>query len=358
MQKNFLNIALECHRLGHEITVLCGKWEGDKPDFFNLELFEIKGISNHLRNKNLAEAYSEHIKQNNFDLVVGFNKMPGLDVYYAADGCFATKSAENHGYLYTLTPRYKHSIKFEEAVFAKNMKTQILMVSEKQIPNFISCYQTDKSRFHILPPGISPDLKRPANFNEIKKEFRKEFNIKDDDYVVLLVGSGFKTKGLDRAIKAMASLEKNLKERTHFLVVGQDKAGPFKGLIKSSGLEDRIRFMGGRKDVKRFYLSSDVLIHPAYHENTGNVLLEAMISGLPVLATEACGYAHFVKDAMAGSIIDEPFDQIKLNTKLAKMLTSEERSQWKERGVKFGQSSDIYSRAERAAKIIEDVANR
>lgn len=358
MQKNFLNIAAECHKQGHEIIALCGEWQGDKPEFLQLQQFQAKGLSNHARNKSLAGQFSEYIKQHKFDSVVGFNKMLGLDVYYAADGCFATKSAEKHGRLYTLTPRYRQSIEDEKAVFSKHSNTEILMVSEKQIPNFVQHYQTEKSRFHLLPPGISHDFMAADNAEKIKVEFRQEFNIHDEDYVVLMVGSGFKTKGLDRAVKAVASLPQNIKNRLHFFVVGQDKSKPFTSLIKKSGIEQQIKFMGGRADVKRFFLAADLLIHPAYHENTGNVLLEAMISGLPVLTTDACGYAHYINEANAGKVISSPFAQQNLNQALADMLLSENKRTWKENGIAFGHAGDIYGRAEKAAKIIEQAAKR
>ena len=358
MQKNFMNMALECHKKGHEVTALCGEWQGDKPEYLNIQLFKSKGLSNHAKNKSLAEQFSQYIKRHNFDLVVGFNKMPGLDIYYAADGCYATKSAEKNGYLYTLTPRYKLSIAYEKAVFEKNNKTEILMVSEKQMPNFITCYKTEESRFHILPPGISPNLKADDDAEQIRSEFRKEFNIKNDNFIVLMVGSGFKTKGLDRAIEAVASLKPHVKDKLHFYIVGQDKTGPFESLIKKVGIESNIRFFGGRKDVSRFYLAADLLIHPAYHENTGNVLLEAMISGLPVLTTVACGYAHYIIDAETGKVIAEPFSQDKLNSALAEMLVDEKKNTWKENGIAFGRSADIYARAEEAANIIEKMARR
>lgn len=358
MQKNFLNIAAECHKKGHEVIALCGEWQGDKPEFLQLKLFQAKGLSNHTRNKSLAGQFSEYINQHKFDLVVGFNKMPGLNVYYAADGCFATKSAEKHGRLYALTPRYRQSIADEKAIFAKDSNTEILMVSEKQMPNFVQHYQTEKSRFHILPPGISRKLMAPDNAEDIKVEFHQEFKLNNEDYVVLMIGSGFKTKGLDRAIKAVASLPQDIKNRLHFFVVGQDKVRPFTSLIKNSSIGSQIHFMGGRADVKRFFLAADVLIHPAYHENTGNVLLEAMISGLPVLTTDACGYAHYINEANAGKVISAPFEQQNLNQALADMLLSENKHTWQENGIAFGHSGDIYGRAEKAANIIEQAAKR
>ena len=51
------------------------------------------------------------------------------------------------------------------------------------------------------------------------------------------------------------------------------------------------------------------MVHPAHNENTGTVLLEAIAAGLPVLATDVCGYADHITAAEAGTVLDSPFDQ-------------------------------------------------
>ena len=58
-------------------------------------------------------------------------------------------------------------------------------------------------------------------------------------------------------------------------------------------------------------------MHPAYiAEIAGNVILEAVISGLPVLVTESCGYAFHVEKAIAGLLVRLPFRQDDFNEKL------------------------------------------
>ncbi|XNM52069.1 glycosyltransferase [Escherichia coli] len=55
--------------------------------------------------------------------------------------------------------------------------------------------------------------------------------------------------------------------------------------------------------------AADLLLHPAYQEAAGIVLLEAITAGLPVLTTAVCGYAHYIVDANCGEAIAEPFRQ-------------------------------------------------
>jgi UDP-glucose:(heptosyl)LPS alpha-1,3-glucosyltransferase len=100
-------------------------------------------------------------------------------------------------------------------------------------------------------------------------------------------------------------------------------------------------------------LGADLLIHPAYSELAGMVLLEAMIAGLPVLATDVCGYAFHIERAQAGRVLDSPFEQAGLNRLLAWMLEAPERRQWSENGIRYGQTQDLYSMPEVVADVIE-----
>jgi len=165
--------------------------------------------------------------------------------------------------------------------------------------------------------------------------------------------TGFQTKGLDRAILAFAALPPELLAKTKLFVVGQDKIDPFQRLAKRFDVADNIHFLGGRKDVPALMKAGDMLLHPAYAETTGGVLLEAIVSGLPVLATPVCGYAPHIKTADAGYVLRKRFTQDELNEKLHEMLLSDEKEQWRENGLKYGQNPSLYVMPQRAVDFIE-----
>ena len=352
LQRDFLRIALECQKRGHAIKVFVTSWQGEKPEGFDIRVLEASGSSNHKRMASFHQQVSKALQEEPVDLLTGFNKMPGLDVYYAADTCYRDKAYSSRSWWYRLTPRYRHYSAFEESVFSKDSSTLVLAISRLQKPVFQQYYDTPDEQILLLPPGISKDRQRPDNANDIRQTFRKEFNLNDDDRLILMVGSGFKTKGLDRAIKALASLPGSLKEKTKLFVIGQDKKKPFVELARQLQVGDRLSFLSGRNDVPRFLIGSDLLIHPAYNENTGTVLLEALVAGLPVLTTDVCGYAHYITDAEAGQVVKSPFSQTQLNKLTAEMLESDQRQQWQNNAIEFSRREDLYSMPERAADII------
>ena len=170
---------------------------------------------------------------------------------------------------------------------------------------------------------------------------------------MIQIGSDFTRKGVDRTIKAIASLPELVRKQTILFVVGQDKPERYMKLATECGVADNIKFFPGRNDVSELMAAADLLIHPAYQEAAGIVLVEAIAAGLPVITTAVCGYAHYIKDANCGIVIDEPFEQKLLNEAVCFSLTdSGRRVAWQENAQHFADTQDLYSLPEKAADII------
>jgi len=95
-------------------------------------------------------------------------------------------------------------------------------------------------------------------------------------------------------------------------------------------------------------------LHPARKENTGTVILEAMVAGLPMLVTDVCGYAKHVKKSQSGVVLGSPFSQPILNETLATMLTSN-KDNWVSNALNYASQEDLYSMPEKAVEAIERV---
>jgi UDP-glucose:(heptosyl)LPS alpha-1,3-glucosyltransferase len=249
-------------------------------------------------------------------------------------------------------------MEYERAVFGQESNTQILMISQTQLPLFQKHYGTPTERFHMLPPGVSRDRIAPDNATEIRQTFRKEFDVTPNDTLLLLLGSDFKRKGLDRVLRAMAALPQPQRERTKLFVVGRDNPKPFESLARALGLAVQLKIFLGRIDAPRFLLGADFLLHPAHHENTGTVILEALAAGLPVITTANCGYAHYVIHANAGVVLPDPFDQKGLNIAVENAISnSRELGQWRANALAFAKTADIYSLPQCAAEMIFSIGD-
>jgi UDP-glucose:(heptosyl)LPS alpha-1,3-glucosyltransferase len=348
LQRDLVKIVNAC-RDRADITIYCMSWEGEALAGIRTEIVPVRSLSRTAQRQQFANYILANVS-GKFDKVVGFNRMPGLDYYFAADTCFAEKSYNERGWWYRQAPRSRQYLEFEAAVFGPQSRTQIMLLSLSQREEYTRHYQTDPARMHDLPPGIGREHMATAEAPQIRAEFRKEFGIADDQLLVLQVGSSFTTKGVSRALRAIAALPTPLKERTQYFLVGHDNPSPWLREAEALGVGN-LQVFAGRNDIPRWMQGADILLHPSVHESAGMVLLEALVAGLPVLTTANCGYSFYVEQAEAGIVCPEPFEQSWLNAALVNMLESD-RSAWKLHGINYGREHNLYSMPEAAASMI------
>lgn len=358
-QRDMMRIARESVKLGHEVHVYTLSWQGPMPEAgIHVHAIECKGWLNHRRYHDFICKVQALIAAGKFDLVVGFNRMPGLDAYFAADPCFIERAHRERGWWYRLTGRYRFFAECEQAIFGRESRCEILLLSLNERPVFQRWYGTPDARFHLQPPVVSAERFKLGDREALRASVREEFGFGADDKLLLLVGSGFKTKGLDRAIQAVEAMPDILRSRTRLLAVGQDNPAAFQKMAKGLGLEAHVRIAAGRNDVPRLMQAADLLVHPAYRENTGLVLLEAMASGLPVLASDVCGYAFHVAESGAGALAASPFDQVVFNRQVAEMLVSPMLPEWRARGLAHAAAIMAANDGSAEARMLETFARR
>ena len=353
LSRVFLNIVNEMAIRGHIIDVYVYEWQGEYPENVNINILPSAKWTNHNRDAAYYNTVRPFLSQGNYDAVIGFNKMPELDFYFAGDFCYADRISTKYSDFYRLTPRHHHFARFEKEVFGVQAMTQLLMLSQQEKNVYQNNYATDEDRFVILPPALDKNNVITTDVKKQRIEKRRELKLENDEKLILFVGSGFKTKGLDRGIKAFAQLPEELKSRSKMMIVGQDNAENYERLANKLDVSQQVEFTGGRIDVPQLMLAADCLLHPAYREAAGNVLLEAVASGLPVLTTDRCGYSPHIIKADAGIVLESPVTQSDLNQGLVTVLESADRQKWIENGRKYSLTQDLYSMPKFVANYIE-----
>lgn len=357
-QRDMLRIARECVARGHSVTIYTGQWHGERPEeAVKVVRLPYKGWLNHQRHQSLIDAISARLRQDGPDLVVGFNRMPGLDAYYAADPCYVDRAHAERGWLYRLSGRYRFFARCEAAVMAAGGHCRILLLSPREQAIFQRWYATPDARFHLLPPSIPTQAFADIDRAAARASLRTEFGLPADADVMLMVGSAFVRKGLDRAIEGLAALPVAVREKTWLLAVGEDEPGAMVALAGRLGVGERVILTPGRPDVPQLMMGADLLVHPARSELAGIVLIEAMTAGLPVLVTDICGYAAHIEAAGAGTVLPSPYRQSAFNQVLTEMLASPRRATWSEGGLRY--TADIAARHSPAteAELLERFAH-
>jgi glycosyltransferase involved in cell wall biosynthesis len=172
---------------------------------------------------------------------------------------------------------WKKSIDYmERASVLKSNKTVVFSNNMAESLQFY--YGLNGYPFYILPPGV--DLDR---FSKAKDyQLLRELDITPKSRVLLYVGRLSPEKNVETLIREFGLLRRN---NIHLLIVGygSDKQRLEKSKDMAEGGE-RIRFLGRRDDVERFYSIADIFVSPSKHEPFGQVILEAMAAGLPCIA--------------------------------------------------------------------------
>jgi len=352
LERDFLRIARECQARGHSITVFTMRWDGPAPAGFDIRLLPPRGWTNHARAAAFSTAISSQVNSSKFDLVVGFNKIAGLDFYFMGDPCYAARLEERPRWR-RWTARARTYLRLEASVFSPMSQTEILLLVEAEKAKVISHYATPDERFHLVPAGISRPGCAPEDAAKLRTELRREFGIPPGDHLLLMVGSDFRRKGVDRSIRALAALPEEIRRDSHLFVIGRGTTQPFIRLARRLGVAERVSFLGPREDVPRFLAGADLLLHPAYQETAGMVLIEALAAGLPVLASDHCGYAFHVQRSGAGELIPSPFDQSRMNRLLARSLSRQPAKQWRANALAYAATTDFFSLPQKAADLFE-----
>ena len=159
IQRDMLKIVRECLERGHEVRIYAIRWRDERPPPEGVELClaPVRALTNHRLHERFAAWVGRDVQRRPVDLLVGMNKMPGLDVYYAGDTCYQEKALTQRTFLHRLLPRHRSLLRAEQAVFEANAATRILTIADNQARIFRHHYGTGPERFHSLPPGIEPN---------------------------------------------------------------------------------------------------------------------------------------------------------------------------------------------------------
>jgi UDP-glucose:(heptosyl)LPS alpha-1,3-glucosyltransferase len=358
LEKSLRNIALEVARRGHAVTLYCYDWRGDALPGVAVEILPAAGVTNHGRMASFVRQVRRCLAGRRHDLVVGFKCMPGLDLFYDGDVCYRHAMRSGRSRLVRLTPRYRTLAAFEEAVFSVASSTHVMYIAEREKSLFQACYGTAEARFHPLPPGIDKARIRAACSRDGRMAVRADLGAGEDALVLLMVGSDFRRKGVDRTLRAMAALPDGTRSATQLWVVGKGDAAPHARLADRLGLGRQARFLGPRDDVPALLAAADMLLHPALSETAGNAILEGLVAGLPVIVSESAGFSIHVARSGGGLVVpDLPWRQARLDQALARLATDEElRRRLGGQGWHYADITDLYRRPRVAADIMEQLA--
>jgi UDP-glucose:(heptosyl)LPS alpha-1,3-glucosyltransferase len=233
-----------------------------------------------------------------WDIVQSHERTLGQDVYRAGEGChrawLAARGRRGRGVYNAVV------LALERQVFSRTPRiAAIAKLGKAEIERL---YGAAPARVAVVYNGVDLARFHPAVRARERDSARAATEVPGDALALAFVGSGFERKGLATAIDALA----RLRAAARLLVVGKGDIGPYHAHAERLGVAKRIAWLGARPDVERWYAAADVVVLPTIYEPFGNVHLEALASGVPIVTTTRAGGAEIVSDD-CGAVV-EPGD--------------------------------------------------
>jgi UDP-glucose:(heptosyl)LPS alpha-1,3-glucosyltransferase len=143
------------------------------------------------------------------------------------------------------------------------------------------------------------------------------------------------------------------------VVVGNGNKRPYLRLAKRLRVLDRIYFTGAVSDPERFYAAADVFVLPTLFETFGQVILEAMASGLPVIIGDGAGAAEIVASRGGGEVVVTPANPDQLAMILNQLLSdSLELRRLGEEARKIAESLTLENNLQAFLKVLDKAAEQ
>ena len=209
-----------------------------------------------------------------------------------------------------LNPRHLVYRWLEFRQFGCRSLKYVIAVSERTKRDILAHYRLDAERVRVIYPGVDYNRMSMEGAREQRRVIRRQYDIAEDDLVLVLVGSEFKRKGLRFAIEALHRLEQEDEGQgvPHLFVIGGGADAAFREQVLRYGLESKVHFIGLSTRVQQFYNAADLLVLPTLNEPFGMVVLEAMANGLPAIVSRDAGVTEVLNDGEQAILLDDPRD--------------------------------------------------
>jgi glycosyltransferase involved in cell wall biosynthesis/GT2 family glycosyltransferase len=348
LQRDCVRLARILAERGHDVTLFTSenRWLFDQPPC-RIVLLPVRAYTNHRLDLNFAKRFAA-ATAGAFDRVVGFNKLIGLDFYYCGDPSILDRG---RSLIVRALPRHRAQTTLEREIFGPLQRTHIFALTKASAERYRSNWGTQHQRITVLQPSIDPTRQRPdLRSADHRAAVRTKFALAANHAVWLWVGAQAHVKGLDRALAALQSAPNTILLVAGIAADSKDAAQASRMLARNAG---SVRFLGFRDDIPELMAAADVLVHPSRLDVTGQVILEAIVNGLPVVVTGHCGFAEHVETSGAGIVLPEPFSQAALNDALARMRDRALAEGMSLAGIRYGREAAPVSGLDQAADIIE-----
>jgi len=231
------------------------------------------------------------------DLLYSLERVWECDAYRAGDGVHQAWLERRRafepvwkGWFRARQRKHREILELESAVFGAQGSRVIIANSHMVAGEIAQYFQTPAERVRVIYNGVPLCTGAP----ERRAQTRSRLGLKEGKCAVLFAGSGWERKGLRFAIQAV-----NRAKNATLLVAGTGKR---------RGLPASARFLGAVREMGELMEAADIFLLPTIYDPFSNASLEAMAAGLPVITTQANGFAEIMRPGEDGEALPSPAD--------------------------------------------------
>jgi UDP-glucose:(heptosyl)LPS alpha-1,3-glucosyltransferase len=246
------------------------------------------------------------------DLVLSFARCVGADVMRSGGGAHASYLRAARKWrgplgatLMRLSPYHQVQILVERQAFRNPSLKRVIAVSNFVRNDLIREFNLAPEKTTTIYNGVDLDRFQPAADSSQREVVRQKFVVPASARVVAFVGNGFARKGLGFLIEAWPLVAGG----AFLLVVGSDRqTEKFARRAHALNVGGRVVFTGPQPKVEEIFHAADAFAMPSLFEPFGNVVMEAMATGLPALTSAFSGVAEIIPASMRGFRVENPDD--------------------------------------------------
>lgn len=214
-----------------------------------------------------------------------------------------------HRWLY-----YRLLIFLEHLVYT-DAATLLVPISRK-VADDLKCWYGRSEVLPIVYNGVDSERFSPETRGRLRAMCRQSLKLDQESFAILLIGNDWKKKGLSCLLSAVQQLENpNLR----VLIVGQDDATPYRGILDRAGLSQNVSFLPVRPDVEFYYAAADAYVGPSLEDAFSLPPLEAMACGLPVIVSRRAGVSEIITQEFDGFVLENPQQAMALANMLERL---------------------------------------
>lgn len=310
-------------RAGHRVTIYAEEIRGSSVEWA-LRRISAPAVGRALGFLWFSRAAGAAARREGADVVLSFARVIDADILRSGGGAHSSYVHAARQWqtgmaraAMRLSLYHRAQIAVERTGFRSPRLKCAIAVSGLVRKDLLKTFVLAPARVITLYNGVELDRFAPEHSAAERAAIKRELGVPDPRSAVMFVGNGFARKGLRFLIEAWPTVCRDAR----LIVVGTDRAAAsYERLVHRLGLNDRVIFLGRRNNVDRLMRGADVLALPSLFEPFGNVAVEAMASGVPVLTSAQSGVAELMPEPMREYIVNDPTDLEELSSRMNRLV--------------------------------------